>query len=300
MKASHLPPITQQIQTAPFWLLAIAAGLAAIQITLASRLEDGGLMALSGLCWLAVGSLLWEKYTQLKFNSGIFASTLGVLLIVGVLLKSTILPSQGFLAISPFLSALGVGLLASGFRNLRQYWRELVILFFIGWPHNLLKAFLEVPTTLGRSPLDLSIPTANLGTLLLVYTGFDVKLQGVVITLPGGSVEVNEACSGVDTMFYLLSLAVLFLVMFPLKERWKTMITPLVAVTLAFLVNGARVALLAVVSAQQDKEAFNYWHHGQGSLLSTMCAVFLFGIFCWFIQQDLQSADPDPVDVTCP
>jgi hypothetical protein len=28
--------------------------------------------------------------------------------------------------------------------------------------------------------------------------------------------------------------------------------------------------------------AFDYWHTGQGSLVFSMIAVLLFGVFCWF------------------
>jgi exosortase/archaeosortase family protein len=55
-----------------------------------------------------------------------------------------------------------------------------------------------------------------------------------------------------------------------------------VAVITAFVVNAARVALLAVLVSLSQLEAFKYWHQGTGSVIFSMIAVLIFGLFCWF------------------
>ena len=47
-----------------------------------------------------------------------------------------------------------------------------------------------------------------------------------------------------------------------------------VSFALFFLVNGVRVALMAVLVALSDGEAFEYWHLGDGSLIFSAIAVF--------------------------
>ena len=134
MKATHFSPV-KLLKNSPFWLLGIAAGLVAINLTLVWQAGDIGHLGVSALFWLTVASLLWEKRHSLSLESGVFPSFLGALLIAWVLLNSASLPDapdsilhNPFLHILPFISALGLGLIASGFRGIKQYWRELTVM----------------------------------------------------------------------------------------------------------------------------------------------------------------------------
>ncbi|MEG4583580.1 archaeosortase/exosortase family protein [Microcoleus sp. MON1_C5] len=89
--------------------------------------------------WSAVGSLLWDKQDILKQSEGkndVLSIVAGTILIAFILFKSAVVSSKfdPFLRLAPFLSGLGVSLLAVGFENLKLYWREWVILFFHGTP----------------------------------------------------------------------------------------------------------------------------------------------------------------------
>jgi len=93
-------------------------------------------------------------------------------------------------------------------------------------------------------------------------------------------------------MTHLLGLAVLYLVMFPTDWTRKVLV-PVVAVSLAFVVNGFRVALMAVLAASSNLEAFEYWHTGSGSAIFSMISVFLFGLFCLFLLRQEEPANRD-------
>jgi cyanoexosortase A len=224
------------------------------------------------LFWAAVWSLLWPKRNILKLESGAFSSFVGTFLLALVLLKSTFISGYDvFLRISPLISALGVALLASGFKGLKQYWRELLILCFLA-PSPGAMALL----------IDISKLTAKFATVILWYLGFNVSNQGVYVNLPTGGVEVYSGCSGIESILYMLGLAVVFLVMFDSRWHYK-IIVPVVAIFIAFVVNGFRVALMAVLVANSTKEALEYWHKGDGSMLFSMVSVLIFGLFCLFI-----------------
>ncbi len=276
MKATHLSPV-KLLKNSPFWLLVIAAGLVAINLTLVWQAGDIGHLGVSVLFWLAAASLLWEKRHSLSLESGVLPSFLGALLIAWVLLNSASLPDapdsilhNPFLRISPFISALGLGLIASGFRGLKQYWQELTVVFFLG-----------VPSVLASFLTDVSPFTAKFASLLLWYSGFDVSVENTKIILPTGAVEVAAGCSGIETMTYLLGIAVICLVMFPPK-RSHGIFVPIVALTLGFVVNGVRVAILAVLTGA-NSEAFDYWHTREGSLFFGMIAIAIFGLFYGFL-----------------
>ncbi|MEG3906882.1 cyanoexosortase A [Microcoleus sp. Pol12B5] len=261
----------KHIQEPKYWLLGIASGLIAIHLTLTSRTNDTDLFGTMLLFWGVVAFLIWERHESLTFESGIFASVFGSSLIALILLKSSSISGYDFfIRATPFLSGISLALLASGTKGLKQYWQELLILGYTAIPPGLIGVFVDV-----------ALLTAKFSAFLLHYIGFEVVRKGVFLILEKGSVEVYHGCSGVNAMLQLLGLALVFLLMFPTTTGQK-IVLPFVAIITAFLVNAARVGLLAVLVSLSKPEAFKYWHEGNGSVIFSMIAVFIFGLFCWF------------------
>ncbi len=269
-----LPKLLKDIR---YWLLGIAAGLEAICLTLIWKADDTGHLGMSLLFLFAVGSLTWEKRNTLKFESEVMPSIVGIGLISWVLWQSANLADGNTMRLLSFTSALGLALLASGFKGLKQYCQELTILFFLG-----------VPSVISSFLFDISPLTAQFSAFLLHYFGFDVATQGVFINLPNGGVEVTHECSGIDTIIYILSVSVLALVMFPVN-RSKQFFVPIVAIVIGFVINGIRVAMLAIFAAS-DKAAFESWHGGQASYLYGMIGIFIFGCFYWLLLQQQEKS----------
>lgn len=240
-------------------------------MTLVWQIGDTAHFGMSMLFLLAVGSLLWEKRHSLILESKVFSRVLGGLLIAVVLWRSIDLIDANFLRVFPFISGLGVALLAADFKGLKQYWQELTILFFLG-----------VPSVLVSSIVDPSPFTAKFSGFLLWYSGFKVSVQDVYINLPTGGIKVYSGCAGTESISYLLGLAVVCLVMFPI-ERNKQISVPIVAIAIGYIVNAFRVALMAVLAASGNRESFNYWHEGDGSLIIGAIAVIIFGLFYLFL-----------------
>ena len=261
----------KHVQEPKYWLLGIACGLIALHLTLTSRTNDTDLFGTMLLFWGVVAFLIWERHESLTFESGVFASFFGTSLIALILLKSSSISGYDyFIRVVPFLSGISLALLASGTKGLKQYWQELLILGYTAIPPGLIGVFVDV-----------ALLTAKFSAFLLHYLGFEVVRKGVFLILEKGSVEVYHGCSGVNAMLQLLGLALVFLLMFSTTKGQK-IILPFVAVITAFLVNAARVALLAVLVSLSQPEAFKYWHEGNGSVIFSMIAVFIFGLFCWF------------------
>lgn len=259
-------------QEPKYWLLGIAAGLIAIQLTLTSRADNVDLFGTMFMFWGVVAFLIWERSETLNLESGVFASFFGTTLIALILVKSASISGgyDFFIRIAPFLSGLSLALLASGVKGVKQYWQELLILAYIIIPPGLIGIFVDV-----------ALLTAKFSAFILHYVGFDVIRQGVFLKLPTGSIEVYHGCSGVNAILQLLGLALVFLLMFPTTRNQK-IIVPIVAIILAFIVNAARVALMAVLIAFSQPAAFKYWHEGNGSFVFSMISVAIFGLFCWF------------------
>lgn len=257
---------------ARYLLLAIGAMLTTLHLTLIWKSQHHGVLLESCLlCWSAAWYILWRKRDELMLKSTIAASSIGFLLIAWVLLRSLLVSGyDSFLRFSPIASGLGLALVASGFA-LRQYWRELLVL-----------AFLVLPTTTILSSIDISPLTADFGGSLLWYAGVPVSQQGVNLYLPSGSVEVYRGCSGMQLIWQLLSLSFLFLMVFPLNW-FRSLLIPIAGALIAFVVNGIRVALMAILVNEGNRAAFDYWHVGDGSLIFSMVAVMLFGALCYVL-----------------
>ena len=66
------------------------------------------------------------------------------------------------------------------------------------------------------------------------------------------------------------------------KTSWQQKIwLTIAAILIGFIVNGIRVALMAVLVALSDLQGFTYWHVGNGSLIFSAISVLIFGAICW-------------------
>ncbi len=274
--------LAKPLKNTKFWLLGIAVVLIAIHLNITWKSDNSNLWGISVIFLSTVCYLIWEKRNNFSLESGVISSFLGTLLIALILSKSTSF-SENFPYVSPFISAVGLGLIASGFKGLKQYWQELLILFFLGVPKVTLLWLIDI------SPL-----TAKFAAFVLWYSGFEVSRQGLNITLPTGTVEVYPGCSGMEAIIHLCGLAVLFLVM--VSTDWsKKIIVPGVAILIAFVVNGIRVALMAVLAAPSTQKAFEYWHKGDGSLIFSLISVSIFGLFCLFLLRQNEPSNQDSI-----
>lgn len=250
------------------WLLGIGAGLLALHLTLSWRLDDDQLISNSLLLWIGTCYLIWHKRSQIhpQFDN---SNLLGLLPIGFVLLRSSFLPNGSFLAVLPLLAALGLALLTSGFRGLVAFWRELLILACLALPVAL---FLFVT-------FDISIYTAKVASFVLWYAGKPLRLEGAILYLGQGAVNVAGGCSGQEQIFHLFGIAVMACLIFPFRRCWVMLGG---AIAIAFVINALRVCLMTLLVAAGNQTGFVYWHDGSGSLLFSMISV---GIFGWIYSE---------------
>ena len=208
------------------------------------------------------------------------STVLGMLVIAWVLVRSASVSGyDSFLRVSPIGSALGLALFASDLKGLKRYWREFLILSFV-----------MIPMTSVMSLVDISPLTAKFASTLLWHLGFSVTQQSVNISLPTGTVEVYEGCSGITFIVQSLTLAFLLLMLFVTNPIQKLFI-PLLGVVIAFVVNGIRVALMTVLFASYNLALFDYWHVGYGSQIFSMISIALFGLSCYFMISPTDPSD---------
>jgi cyanoexosortase A len=263
------------------WLGAIGVSLALIHLSMCWRMEALSYAGSSFLVWCAVASLVWDKRDSLNLKSGAFATAFAIAMLVPVLLKSIFLINLSFLCTYsfyafPLLAGVSLALLASGFCGIGQYRRELAILLILG----LTQPVVSFVNYFLSNNFDPSFLTARFSTYLLWLSGFEIVRKGVNIYFADShqGIEVYPGCSGLDAMTHLLGLTILYFLVFPTNTRSKILLL-FVAPIIGFVINGIRVALLAVIVAYHENEGFEYWHSGEGSQLFSLAgAVLLCGV----------------------
>ena len=262
----------KSLQKIEYWLVALSGGLVLLHLTLIDKSQNENLFSTATLTWLTIGSLLWDRRKKLILESDTASTFVGMVLVVLVIIRN-LSTTDSSLRLFPLIAGVGVILIASGFKSLKSYGKEIILLGLL--------LFLRL-VTIVLNAFDLPLLTAKVSAFMLWFVGFDVVRQGVVIALPTGRVEVYGACSGVESIVLMLCIAILFFFLISISH-WQKVVCIAIAVMLGFMVNAFRVALLAFFVDVQQPKAFEYWHSSDGSLSFAIISVFMFGLFCWLV-----------------
>lgn len=123
--------------------------------------------------------------------------------------------------------------MAWGFRQLVHWWLPVLLLV------------LAVPlpaVVLGSIALPLQFKASQMGAALLEWRHVPVMLSGNIIHLPGRSLFVTEACSGLRSLASLISLGLLIGGMW-LRYPFTRVLLVAVTIPVAMLLNGVRIFL---------------------------------------------------------
>jgi exosortase/archaeosortase family protein len=124
--------------------------------------------------------------------------------------------------------------------------------------------FTPVPGWL-RQRIDLSLISAWGTEQILRLAHQPVERRGVLLLLTDAQLVVDSECSGLGAVLQLLAIVLLLALVTRAPARRIAPLIPL-AVAIGFLVNFARVAVLAWLLQRGELDRFSYWHAGQGGL----------------------------------
>ncbi|MEA5620206.1 cyanoexosortase A [Cronbergia sp. UHCC 0137] len=285
MKASY-PDLSEKLQKSEFWLSAIAVGLTIIQLNLNWKLlGNTDTVTTRFLYWAAILYLVWKKRAILSLKSDLFSSLSGLLIIFLILFKTTSLFwfESFFIRFSPLFLFLGLGLIASGIKGLKQYKQEFMILILL-----LTEGVL---TSVISTTVDVSLISAKFTNFLLWYLGFEVSRQGVIVSLPTGAIEIYPGCSGLNVMILLFQFSLVFLAIFPFKNVVQKISLPIISIIIAFIFNSFRIILMALLVAASNDEGFAYWHGEPGGQIFSTVSILAFGFVCNIYYEKMKTLD---------
>lgn len=169
----------------------------------------------------------------------------------------------------------GVGIFYLGWPNFKRAWFPFFFLLFMIPIPNIIYTTLTIPMQLFASKMTIS---------LLHVISVPSDLNGNIIFLPGYPLEVSEACSGLRSLFSLLTLSVL-IGYSTLKEFWPSAILLALTFPIAVAANIFRVFITAVLAYTVSPGIAEGFLHSFSGLMVFLVALIMIlaakGVICW-------------------
>lgn len=165
--------------------------------------------------------------------AGLFLLCFAMLLAVA----TTLVPSLVGESASMLLALAGIALLVGGWTWWRHLWAPIAFLvFLVPWPSELYT----------RAAFPLQLLVSRTSAVLLEVVGVPVLRDGNLIHLPGQTMHVAQACSGMRqlTAFLAITACAAFLVRRPLWYRLALLAS---SIPIAVLVNALRVTATGLI-----------------------------------------------------
>lgn len=255
--------------------LALAAGLSTLFgptfADLSSTLWQTEEYAHGPIILAVVAWMFWQHRDSLRSpNAGRFAGTsAGLLLSFGCLLyvvgrsQSIILFEAGSLI--PILAG-SIALLAGWPAVRATAFPILFIAFILPLPGPFVDAL--------TGPLKQSV--SWIAESILYALGYPIARSGVTLSIGQYQLLVADACSGLNSMFSLSALGILYLHLMQHASRWRNVLILLSILPIAFFANTIRVMILVLVTYYLGDSAGQGVIHGAAGLVLFAIALVLF------------------------
>ncbi|MEW6704313.1 MAG: exosortase B [Pseudomonadota bacterium] len=225
--------------------------------------------------------LLYQRRARL-FGAAPARRAVPIALFIAGLLLYVVGRSQQFLRVE-IVSLLWVAASVLWLNGGRQALRAAAfplffLLFIVPLPYSLVLAV--------TGPLKLAV--SAVATQFLQWTGFPVGRSGVVVTIGQYQLLVSEACAGLQTMFTLEAMGLLYA---SLRSGGSSLVNAVLAVMVvpvSFAANVVRVIVLMLVTYWFGDAVGQGFVHGFAGLVLFSAALLM--IFCvdWLLQRALQ------------
>ncbi len=227
----------------------------------------------------AYGLLLGPLAGYLAYRAGLAAGrrpqrVLGTLVLIAAVLLRIVsgLAAELFtMRMSLIGAALGLVIFAWGLPQLRRWWLPIVLLV------------LSVPlpaVVLSNLALPLQLKASAMGAALLKWRDVPVLLSGNIIHLPGRSLFVAEACSGLRSLTALLSLGVLMGGLWLGSPISRVLLVAL-SIPVGMVINGMRVFLTGFLVYFVSPEAGEGFMHLTEGWVMFVVALGILGAVSW-------------------
>lgn len=231
--------------------------------------EQGhGPMILGASLWL-----MWSKRRQLFSVVRQPAPLPGFVLLCLAMVLYVVGHSQGILEIDTFsmiMVALAMAFLTVGASGVKLLWFSFFfLLFMVPLPGALVQAL----------TLPLKYAVSVVAEQLLYWANYPVGRTGVTLTIGQYHLLVADACSGLNSLFTLESLGLLYMNIMRYQSAWRNAILATFIVPISFVANVTRVISLVLVTYYfGDEVGQSFVHEFAGLMLFSVALVLIYGV----------------------
>jgi exosortase len=131
--------------------------------------------------------------------------------------------------------------------------------------------------------------SAAAAQLLFTAAGVPVAQDGVVLSIPGLTIEVAKECSSIRSSLMLVVISMVLAHLY-LRSIWRKIVVVLAAIALSIAKNGFRIFVLCMLGTRVDPEFLhgNLHRHG-GPLFLLLALLVLLGLL-WLLSRSDHSA----------
>lgn len=250
-----------------FLLLYIPTYVTLAETTWSTEEQGHGPMILGASAWL-----LWTLREKIFAGPARPAPLAGfTCLLIGTLLyvisrSQQVIEVEGFSQIPVLVGCL---LLLRGWRGVRTAWFPLFfLLFMVPLPG----AFVQALT------LPLKAMVSYVAENLLYWAGYPIGRTGVMLTIGQYQLLVADACSGLNSLFTLEALGLLYMNIMNYKSKARNIVLAIMIIPISFVSNVTRVITLVLITYYYgDAVGQGFAHNFAGMVLFTVALVLTYG-----------------------
>lgn len=225
------------------------------------------------LVLLVVLWLVWRRRAELAAlpeQGATVAGSIALAIGIAFYVLGRALEFVYFEAFSQIPIFAGVLLFIYGWRGVRMMWFPLLyLIFLVPLPG------IVVDAATGPLKQLVSVIAEN----VLYHAGYPIARTGVILTIGQYQLLVADACSGLNSMYSLTAMGLLFLYIARDGNWLRTVILLLSIWPIAFAANIVRVVALVLITYYLGDEAAQGFLHGFSGVLLFLVALFLlFGL----------------------
>ena len=131
-------------------------------------------------------------------------------------------------------------------------------------------------------------------SVLFQLIGVPVTRDGVVLSIPGLTIQVAEECSSIRSSTVLVVVALILAYLF-LKTPWRRIVLVAATIPMSILKNAIRIFIIAELGTRVNPSFLHGSLHRQGGIVFLSLAVFVIVLLLWLLRRgELQSASAGP------
>jgi exosortase len=241
--------------------------------------------ALTFFNWRSLGWNPPEPFVGLKVNYGSVLLVLAVLVTVTVRWRVVALPSDVQLSLNMLALVvwwIAAFILCFGTRAFRRALFPLGFLFWIvPFPAFVLDSIVSV----------LQRGSAAAAHLLFLVAGIPVEQRGLLVHIPGLTLEVAPECSSIRSSLLLL-VTTMVLAQLLLRSFWRKVLAIAVAIPLSIAKNGLRIFALGVLATRVDPSFLDGNFHRHGGIIFFLIALATIFLLLWILRRGEDKKPP--------